>query len=297
MKLLKFTAAFVTGILLSFTLGCLAWEPGWKLAQEPAVKGDVKALLEKAKKIEREADTKEKIQELITAYEDAFKADPQNFEAAEGTGMYYFLMAYCYNDSKEEKKTNYVKALQFLEKAMYLNPEFKALADNGENVWDACRVLKNREMRAMFNWYLALGNCWNECYCLAGKLINYKWVGRNKKVIDRMTEIDPNWGYGNIYFSWGNYYVVLPGILGGDMKKAEENYNKAIALGPNMNNFYTVRAYYYRVKQNDRDGFVDDLHKAILIDPRKTEFLSYPWATWYHVKANEMLKDTDKYFK
>ena len=297
MKVFKFSAAILSGILLSFTLGCLAWDPGWKLAQEPAVKGDVKALLEKAKKIENEADTKEKVRQLITTYEDAYRADPQNLDAAVGAGRYYFFMAYAYSDGKEEKKTNYVKALQFLERAMYLNPEFKVLADKGENVWEACHALKNTDMRAMYTWYLSVGNCWNDCYCLAGRLLNMYWPGRTKKVLDRMTEIDPDWGSGSIYFSWASYYCLLPGILGGDMKKSEENWDKALELGPHMINFYMARATYYHVKRKDRKGFVDDLHMAIAIDPRKTEFLTYPWGIWYQGKAKQMLADTDNYFK
>jgi tetratricopeptide (TPR) repeat protein len=297
MKPLKIHVLFLITVLLSFTLGCLAWEPGWKMAQAPAVKGDVNALNDKAKNIESVADTKEKVQQMIAAYEDALKIDPQNFTALQQLGIYYFYMGFANGEDKADKKSNYIKALQYCERAMYTNAEFKALVDKGENVWKACRVLKNREMMPMFFWYLSLGNCNMECYSPLGRLLNFYWTGRNKKVLERMTEIDPSWKSGRVYLSWAAYYTVAPGWMGGDMKKAEEYFNKALALGPHMSNFYYTRAAYYQTKLKNRKGFVEDLHHIMAIDPRHADTLPYPWAIWYHVKAIQLLKDTDKYFK
>lgn len=297
MKPSKIYTTFLLSILLSFTLGCLAWEPGWKLAQAPAAKGDVKALLDKAKKLESVADTKEKVQQLIAAYEDAAKVDPQNVEALNSLGGYYLLLSYAYSENKADKKSNYVKAIQNSERAMYTNPGFKALADKGENAWDACRVLKKHDLSAMYRWYLSVSNCWNECYGIFGKLINFSWTGRGKKVQERMNEIDPAWNNGSVYFCSAARYAILPGMMGGDMKTAEEHFNKALSLGPHMTNFYVVRAIYYQTKQKDRNAFVADLHHAIAIDPHHADTLSYPWAAWYQVKAKQLLMDTDKYFK
>jgi tetratricopeptide (TPR) repeat protein len=297
MKLSSFCMAFLFTVLISFTTGCLAWEPGWKLAQAPAAKGDVNALLVKAKKLADDADSKEKVQQLIDVYEEALTIDHNNLTALNDVGMYYFLQAYCYNETAEDKKAAYLKAAQYKERAMYANPEFKALVDKGEPVWEACRVLKKDEMYAMYHWYLAIGDCWTDCYGVPGKMLNCYWPGRVKKVLERMTALDPEWYNGGIHFSWAAYYVVVPGFLGGSMKKAGEYFDKAIALGPHMTNFYVARALYYHVKQKDRKGFVEDLHHAIAIDPRKADTLPYPWAIWYQRRARQLLKDTDTYFK
>jgi hypothetical protein len=39
--------------VLFLAVGCISWEPGWKQAAAPAVKGDVKALMARAERLER----------------------------------------------------------------------------------------------------------------------------------------------------------------------------------------------------------------------------------------------------
>jgi tetratricopeptide (TPR) repeat protein len=296
MKLLTVFELFLLAVLISFTTGCLAWEPGWKQAQAPAAKGDVNALLVKAKKLAADADSREKVQQVINAYEEAVKIDPQNIVVLNEAGNYYFLLGYCYIDKGKDKESYYLKAIQYSERAMYTNPEFRALVDKGEPVWEACRVLKKNDMHAMYRWYMALGNCWNDCYCIVGRMLNCQWPGRAKKILEQMTAVEPDFYSGSIHFSWAAYYTILPGILGGDMKKAGEYYDKALALGPHMNNFYVARALYYHTKQKDRKGFVEDLHHALAIDPRRADSLEYAWAVWYRGKAMQLLKDIDTYF-
>jgi tetratricopeptide (TPR) repeat protein len=267
------------------------------MVQAPAVKGDVNALLAKAKILEATADSKEKVQQMIAAYEDVLKIDPQNLQAFTSLGQYYFMMAYAYSEYRKDKKTNYLKALQYNEKVLYIDPEFKLLADKGEKIWEACRVIKKDKIGAMYFWYLSLGNCWNECFNTLERLCTIFWAGRNKKMLDRMEELDPQWGSGRIYFALAAYYTITPGMFGGDMKKAEDYFNKALALGPHMSNFYYARALYYQTKKKDRNGFIADLHHTLAIDPRQADTLPYPWAVWYQVKAKQLLKDTNKYFK
>jgi hypothetical protein len=225
------------------------------------------------------------------------KIEPNNPGVLVGLGNGYYILAYCYNDDLKDKKTNYIKAVQFAERAMYTSSEFKALADKGEPVWEACRVLGKNDMPAMMTWYQALGQYWTECLGSFGKVINFYWTGRANKVLERMTEADEKYYSGNVYFTWAAYYAIIPGFMGGDMKKSEEYFNKALAEGPHMISIYVGRAMYYRTKMNDRKGFVEDLHHALALDPRRADSLAYPWAIWHQRKAAELLKDVDKYFK
>lgn len=297
MKLPAYFSPLILIALISFTTGCLSWEAGWKTVPASSGKGDVNMLIEKAKKLIDDADSREKIQKIIDTCEDALKIDPNNLTAIEGAGTAYYIMGYCYNDTVSDKKASYIKAVQYAERHMYANPEFKTLVDKGEPVWEACRALGKNEMNAMTVWYQALGSYWTECMGPIAKAVNFYWTGRANKVLQRMTDVAPDWLSGNAYFCWAAYYSIAPGILGGDMKKAEENFNKSLELGPRMTNVYTGRALYYRTKMNDRKGFIEDLEKAIAIDPHHADSLIYPWAIWHQRKAKEMIKDVDKYFK
>ena len=297
MKSYKLFYAIIIGIVLSSLTGCMSWESGWKMPQSPAVTGDTKALLGKAKKLENEADSKEKLKLLIAALEDVLKVDPRNRQALIDVGNYYYLMGYAYGDNKDEKLEYYKKSIKYNERAMYGDPDFKALVDKGEGVWEACRVLKKDNMKAIYFWYMAVGNWWAECLGPFGKLVNFYWIERGKTTLENMTNIEPQWGNGRINFAWACLYAISPGCLGGDMKKADEYFSKAFALGPHMTVFYVSRARYYQVKLKDREAFSADLHHALAIDPRRADSLEYPWAAWYHIYAALMLKDIDTYFK
>jgi hypothetical protein len=193
-------------------------------------------------------------------------------------------------------RNNLMRSIACSELAMYTNPEFKKLADKGENVWQACSVLTEREMNAMYHWYLASGYLLSKRN-LVGQLINIRWSGRITSVLERMTAIDTAWNSGSVHLCCAVYYAVLPAFLGGDVKKAEAYFDKALHAGPHMISFYETRAKELRIRMKDRRGFVEDLHHAIAIDPRKADTLEYPWAVWHRENAKRLLGDVDKYFE
>jgi tetratricopeptide (TPR) repeat protein len=293
----RIARALAVTVLMSSATGCLSWEPGWKDIPAASGKGDVKVLMEKAQKLEGKADTREKLEALIAAYEEVLKVDPQNFEVLTLLGSNYFLLAYGYCTDVKEKAGVHMKGISVSERAMYTNPEFKKLADGGKNVWEACGALTAREMYPLYSYYINAGQFWNVSLGALGKLFNLSWVGRSRTIIERMTELDPAWRSGSVYTAWGTLYAVPPRIAGGDMKKAEEYLNKAITAGPRMTNFYVNRALYLHVKTRNREAFVDDLNRAIAIDPRNAGELRYPLAVYYRNYAMQLLRDVDKYFK
>ena len=274
----------------------MSWQEGWEQFEKPCVKGDISSLISKTDKMIEQADSKEKVIELINIYEEIIKIDPTNRKALIELYSFCFLVGYGYADNKEEKKEYFLKTIKYSEQFMYSNPEFKLLADKGDGVWEACRVLSVREMEAMSYWYMSVGLYWKECQGVGGKLINIQWPIRIKKVIVRMMEIDPTWLNGVPYYLWANYYANAPGIVGGDLKKAEEYYKKAIELGPNMLNYRRSRSYYLYTKKKDRESFKRDLEWVISQDPHKAG-LSYPWNAFIQHDAKNGLANINNYFR
>jgi hypothetical protein len=76
---------------------------------------------------------------------------------------------------------------------MYTNPQFRDLVDEGEELWDACRVLSKTEMGAMYYWYASCGGYWLECLNPISRMIQLIHAGRPQKVLARMIKIDPAW--------------------------------------------------------------------------------------------------------
>lgn len=285
--------AVVVAVL--FASGCMSWEPGWEGIEKPTKTGDVSDLLTKANEQIGLADTKDKVVQLVKTYERVLEIDPTNYEALWSLGRYWWLVGFAYSDLVEYKEACYKRAIQYCERAMYGNSEFKSLVDMGENVWDACRVLSKDEIEAMFYWYAGVGSYWTECLSGPGRLLNMRWSGRLRKVVGRMMEIDPTWGGGHPYYAKAIYFTQAPGFLGGDLKKAAQFFDKAIEAGPNWLYIKWGRAKYYYTKTKDKEGFKEDLEWVIAQDPRKADS-PYPANVMFQRQAKEMLSHLGNYF-
>lgn len=292
---MKLIIRIIFSAALFLAVGCISWDEGWKEKLPPSGTGDVKALFEAAASLEKEADTAEKVKGVLAAYEKIIAVEPANYDALSKAGEFAYLYSYMYATDKKVKEEYYLKAIKYCERAMYTNPEFKKLADKGKPVWECADTLTEREMDAMFYWYVGAGQYWTECFNSFIHLINFSYPKRCNIILTRMTAINPDWKYGRVHMSWGAFYAILPGFLGGDMKKSEEEFTKAVQFGPDYLNNYYVRARYLYVKKGDREGFRKDLEHILSADLKKINF-EYAWGAAYKVKAKELLGQTDKLF-
>jgi tetratricopeptide (TPR) repeat protein len=281
-----------------FIYGPMSWESGWLQFEKPSMQGDVSQFVEKANHLIKSADTKDEVLELIETYESALKIEPKNREALSGIASYSNLIGLGYSDKKDEKRAYFLKAIKYSEQLMYLNPEFANFVDKGEKIWEACRVLSKNEINALMMFYVGTASLWKDCLNGLEKIMSIKWLFSGKKMMKTMMEIDPSWGGGTPYYAWANFYAVAPGFTGGDMKKAEEYYHKAIEMGSNMLNFKRTRALIFHTKNKDKKAFKKDLEWVLSQDPKKTsEYLTYPWRVFLQRDAKYMLDHIDDYFQ
>ena len=268
--------------------GCVSWDPGWKGIKDAARKGDVSGLIVQANRQIADADSKEKLTDLIRTYEQVLEIEPANYEALWSLGRYYMLMGIAYSDSVKIKKEYYIKAIRYCERGMYTNSGFKKLVDGGATVWDASSALTIREIEVMHYWYSSLGNYFSECMNPVERILNVRMVGKNKKILDRIMAIDPTWDGGHPYTAMASYYAVLPSFMGGDLKKSSEYYNKATEAGAGYLNARFFRAKFLHAKTGDREAFRKDLEWVLAQDPHKV-LTSYPWSVYYQREAKKML--------
>ena len=275
--------------------GCMSFEEGWKQFKKPTRTGDVSVLLGRGYEQLNEADNRQKILDIIKTLEAVLEIDPYNYEALSGLGGLYFFVGVAYSDNKEEKKEYYLASVKYNEQAMYTNLEFKNLVDEGAKVSEACRVLSERELPPMFYWWAAGGSYWAECLNWASKLISLFQVKGSEKVLDRMLEIDPTWDGGRPYIAKATNYAVLPKLMGGDLDKAEELFDKAIKAGPNWLHSRSGRAKHLWTKTKDREAFKEDLEWILAQDPRKADS-PYSGNVYLQREARDMLANIDDYF-
>jgi len=258
--------------------------------------GDVNAILKKAKKLENNADTGEKVEELIKVYESALKIKPASRTVLESLARNCFLMAYGYGRDEDEKAHYYIKSMKYSEQALYLNGDFKVKVDNGAKLWEVLDVLKRDDMYALISWYLSAGSYWKECFNVVERVLNIIWVERFKKVVTRMMEIDPAYLHGMPYYIWASFYGSAPSFAGGDLQKADAMFKKAIEFGPMMLNYRRTRADILYTKTGNREGFIRDMEWVLLQDPHKAP-LGYPLNIFIQRKAKAGLANVDQYFK
>lgn len=285
-------------LLLSFLcLGsCVSWKPGWEVIDYGSMSKDPGAILQEAKLLEKEADTKEEVEALIDTYKKALQYDPDNIYALWKVGNYNILMGAAYAEKKKDKKRYYKEAIQYCEKAMYTNPGFKSLADQGVPVWEACDTLGEREIWAMGYWYTAIFNYFKDCLSGMGRVFNTRLVIHNNEVMDRMDEIDPTWAGGGTSFSRGIYYVAIPERFGGSKEKARDYFNKAIEMGPDYLVNRWGRAKYLYALTGEEMKFEEDLLWVINHDPHEAGN-PYPWNVFFQEQSKTLLGQKNEIFE
>jgi tetratricopeptide (TPR) repeat protein len=258
---------------------------------------DVSGLFAEANEQIMNADNKEKLQRLLAIYERILERDPSNYEALWSLGRYNVVMVLAYTESRGEKERYNLAAINYCEQAMNTHPEFKALSVGGgsERVGDACRVLTKREIAPLYYWYAGMGSYWKECLPFLQRIRNVHLAGGIKKVMTRMLEIDPLWAGGHPYYAWGFYYLTLPRMLGGSLKKAEVFMDKAVDAGPKWLYAKWGRAKYLYTRKKDKRAFTEDLEWVIAQDPREMDS-PYPANVHFQRDAKAMLSRIDDLF-
>lgn len=93
------------------------------------------------------------------------------------------------------------------------------------------------------------------------KLINGTAAKPN---LDRAEELQPN--SAGVLFGLGSFYLLAPGLAGGDKAKSEEYLKRAIKIDPNFADAYVRLAQLYKIRGNTA-MFNKYLDKALEIDP------------------------------
>lgn len=271
-------------------------EEDWREIKKTTVQSDVMMLLSRAKRLIRQADTKDRVLELIDTYLDALRIDPDNYEALWSLGRYYQLMGFAYSHSIPEKEQYYLAQIRSCERAMETNHPYKALIENGEPVEKACRALTEREMHAIAYWSFGYGAYYKECFGRIGKLMKISLAVKARKVAERMMEINPTFDGGHPLVFMAGYYALLPQLLGGDTAKAADFYARAVKAGPKRLFARYCRARFLYTKMENRKAFREDLEWVIAQDPHMLDS-PYAWNVFFQSSAREMLRNMHTYFK
>lgn len=292
---MKTNACIFLMLLISLISGCVHWSSEFTSETPSLPPSNAEELYNSALQIFNTADNEEKVEQAIIAFEHVLKADPGHYDSLSYISTLHILLGDAYSSKKKEKIYHFRSALIYSERAMYTNPEFKASINGGEPVWEAARFLTKKELDAMFFWTTALFYYYKEGLNAFGQVTQYHWIKRAKLVLDLMTNLDPEWGGGGLYFTLGIYYLSIPESVGGDRKLSAEYFQKAIDKAPDWTLNRWGRAKYFHVKMQNQEEFKEDLQCVVNQDFRVLKG-PYPWNIYFQKDAKNMLEHMDDYF-
>ncbi len=268
---------------------CVSFKSGWNEFSTKSSSENIEVLFQEAYKIESTASSAESVLLLIDAFKKVEQADPSNYTALWKIGNYNILMGAAYATKQKDKKTYYLEAIKYCEKAMSLNTTFSAGLSKVKDITEAFCKLSINEIDAMGYWYTARFYYFKECLKSLGRVMNTKMITQNNKMIERIDELDANWAGGGNYFSRALYYIAVPEKFGGSKEHANDEFLKAIEVGPNYLVNRWGRAKYLYDLTGDTDGFKTDLEWVISKELSKAGN-TYPWNIYIQKDAQKMLE-------
>jgi len=282
----------LTTVLLS---GCFSWQPDWKL---PAVKSpgkDISILSEHARDLFAHADNRQMLLLAMQVQREAIMAEPENKEALALLANQNILFGAAYAKNANEREEAYLEAMQIAAQALYANPVFRKRVDRGESLWEAVDTLKKDDLDAMGFWVTALFYWYKDCQGAIAQALNFRWIGRARQVMERMTQLDPDWGHGMLHFTWGIYFLAIPEAVGGDRELSATYFEKAIATGPNWLQHRWGRGRYYHIKMGNKEECRKDLEWVLAQDISQAGG-PYAWRYYIQEDARKILDNLENYF-
>lgn len=205
----------------------------------------------------------ENLEKSIKIYEKIFSLDNKNVKSAIMISRAWLTYGDLVPEKKEDKQKAYEQCRDWAKRA---------------------KEIDDTSAQAHF-WYFA---CAGRIQQLKGILTGLKMLPELRREIHRAYELDPKDVM--ILDGIGTFYYEVPGIMGGDLKKAEELLKKAVELDPN----YTLAWYDLAVAYYKQKRYIEAKEALERVLTSKNPTYYADWITWDKPLAEKLLKEIDK---
>ncbi len=279
----------LTFVLLSFLIitlnGCaMKWNQSWHGDTENQPTSRSRQFSAEARKIFLAADDEEKLRASIAAFEKIIAENPGDYYGLKMLSTQHILLGTAYTENRLEKSKYFHQAMVYAERAMYTNDRFRAMINNGIKPWEAVSALTADEVEAMFFWVTALQYEFKEGMTLPAKIINIDWLHRALLFLDRIEEVDPQFGEGGVEFAKVICYYALPKSKGGSRSKGDAYMQRAVERGERRLLPRWARGKYYYPIKGEADKSHQDLEWVASRNLEDFEDL-YPWRVHFQEDA------------
>ena len=292
---MKKLAVAATSLLIMISLAncSLKIQPVWQEAAQNIPTTDSLRRLREAKAFFANAGDYNSLNISIAAFESVLDEDPGDYEALALLSTQYILLGTAYTENRSGKSKLFRKAMKYAELAMYTSPAFKNKVADGTAPWDAADALGVKELSAMYFWVIALQYEFKEVMSLPEKIVNVGWLQKGLVFLNRIENLDPDFGGGGVEFCKVICYYALPEFKGGSPKKGDEYMRKAVTKGSLWLLPIWARGKYYYVIKNEPEKSRLDLQWVAKQDLSKFQD-PYPWRVHFQRDARELLKKADQ---
>ncbi len=228
--------------------------------------------------------------------EGLIKANPESDKLllSASRGFASYSLAFIEDEDKERAKYFYMKGKNYGLRILKKNEQFnEALNKDVDSFNQALKLFAGDDVPALFWSGFSWGSWINLNLDSPEALVELPKV---ESIMRRVLELDETYYYGGAHMFFGTAYGFRPPMLGGNLEKAREHFEKAreIADGKFLLN-YVYKARYYAVPVQDRNLFEGILQKVILAPPDilPEQRLVNEIAK---LKAKKMLSQVDEYF-
>ncbi|HVP76702.1 MAG TPA: TRAP transporter TatT component family protein [Thermodesulfobacteriota bacterium] len=205
-----------------------------------------------------------------------------------------FASLFVEDQDKEYANLLYEKAKQYalrsLERTGFQDPVQRPF----DNFNLGLKRLKKKDVPILF-W---TATCWANCIRLNLESMEaISELPRVEAMMKRVLELDEGFYYGGAHLFMGIWYASRPKIAGGDLKKAQAHFLRALDLG--QRKFLMADVYYasyYARKSEDKELFIATLQKVLEM-PAATRPDLVLANTVAKKQAKELLSHVEEYFE
>lgn len=240
----------ILSVVMGFTTGCVAKRTSG-LEDKPLeapFQDTASKYRAQAEEAWLEREDSDRLIEAIVYYKKALDADPRNSEILIRLSRANYFLADGYLTDASERLLRYDQGAYFGEKAMALNPDFKAKLAAGVPLIDALDVLGMQDLQAVY-WTASNLGKWAKLKGTPTILANKDLI---QKMLEKVNSLDETFYYAATSRYWGAFYAAAPAFAGGDLKKSREYFDKAIRIAPEFFAIKVLMAEMYCPKVKDR---------------------------------------------
>lgn len=228
--------------------------------------------------------------------EGLIKTDPENEKllllACQGFGSY--ALGFVEDTAPVRANKLYLRGRDYGLRILHKKPGLKnSLSGSLEKLEIALKKLDKKIVPALFwtanNWASWINLNFSNPDALAD-------LPRVQLIMARVLQLDESYFYGGAHLFFGTIYAVRPPLLGGNIKKAKQHFDRCFEFSQEKFLLpYVYYAQYYLVRQMDRELFIKTLEKVLRAPDDILPGQELPNAI-AKKKAKMLLKKMDEFF-